>query len=158
MRRIFIAASIYLVLGLAAGLFYREFTKTQGFTAAGGFTQLSVVHTHVLTLGVMVMLIVLLLEKVFELTHSGLFGWFFWSYNLGLVVTAASLTINGTMTVLGAAPSKVLEGISGSGHILLTAGLLLLFVVLGKRIGSHQQTPTLTAALTLEDAPSGSSL
>ena len=49
MKRIFVAASVYLVLGLAAGLFYREFTKAQGYMASDGFTQLSVLHTHVLT-------------------------------------------------------------------------------------------------------------
>src|SRR5690606_7594812 len=68
MRKLFLASFVYLLLGLASGLFYREFTKINDFTAADGFTQLSVVHTHLLTLGVIVLLIVLLLEKTFELS------------------------------------------------------------------------------------------
>ncbi|HEY9499010.1 MAG TPA: DUF2871 family protein [Terrimesophilobacter sp.] len=124
----------YLVLGLASGLFYREFTKLNDYTAADGFTQLSVVHTHLLTLGVVVLLVVLLLEKVFTLSRSKAFGWFFWIYNLGLVVTASAMTVNGAMHVLGLESSKAIAGISGSGHILLTAGLLLLFFALGTRI------------------------
>lgn len=134
MKRIFFAASSYLALGLASGLYYREFTRSNDYTAADGFTQLSVVHTHVLTLGVIVLLIVLALEKVFTLSHSKAFSWFFWVYNLGLIVTASTLTINGTLHVLGQEPSKALTGISGSGHILLTAGLILLFVAVWNRI------------------------
>src|SRR5690606_13088948 len=84
MKKLFYAATAYLVLGLASGMFYREFTQAQGVTAADGFTQLSVVHTHLLTLGMIVLLIVLVLERVFALSRSALFGWFFWIYNLGL--------------------------------------------------------------------------
>jgi cbb3-type cytochrome oxidase subunit 1 len=134
MRKLLCAASVYLVLGLASGLYYREFTKSNGYTGADGFTQLSVVHTHVLTLGVIVLLIVLALEKIFTLSDSKAFNWFFWVYNLGLVVTAAAMTVNGTLHVLGQEASNALTGISGSGHILLTAGLVLLFVALGSRI------------------------
>jgi cbb3-type cytochrome oxidase subunit 1 len=146
MRKLFLATTAYLILGLASGLFYREFTKINGFTAADDFTQLSVVHTHLLTLGVIVLLIVLLLEKAFELSRSRAFGWFFWIYNLGLVVTAIGMTVNGMLTVLGIETSKALAGISGSGHILLTAGLVLLFAALGKRIRATTATGTPAAA------------
>lgn len=134
MRKLFVASFLYLLLGLASGLFYREFTKINGFTAADDFTQLSVVHTHLLTLGVIVLLIVMLLEKAFELSKSRAFGWFFWIYNLGLVVTAVGMAVNGVLTILGIETSKALAGVSGSGHMLLTAGLLLLFVALGRRL------------------------
>lgn len=134
MKKLFYAASVYLVLGLASGLFYREFTKANDYTAADGFTQLSVVHTHLLTLGVIVLLVVLVLEKVFELSRSALFGWFFWVYNVGLAVSSATMVVNGVLRVLGQSGSAALAGISGSGHIILTAGLILLFVALGKRV------------------------
>lgn len=150
MRKLFIASFVYLLLGLASGLFYREFTKINGFTAADDFTQLSVVHTHLLTLGVIVLLIVLLLEKAFELSKSRAFGWFFWIYNLGLVVTATGLTVNGMLTVLGIETSKALAGISGSGHIILTAGLLLLFLALGKRVWAGLTPATVPAASVTE--------
>ena len=152
MKKLFYASSIYLILGLAAGLFYREFTKSNDYTVADGFTQLSVVHTHVLTLGVMVLLIVIALEKLFTLSNSKAFNWFFWIYNLGLVVSASTMAVNGTLHVLGQETSKALSGISGSGHILLTAGLTLLFVALGKQINSDQ------AELTPSDAQTDNSL
>lgn len=139
--KLYYATLAYLVLGLASGLFYREFTKANDFTAADGFTQLAVVHTHLLTLGVIVLLIVLVLEKVFALSKSKTFSWFFWIYNLGLVVSVAAMAVNGMLHVLGEEPSKALAGISGSGHILLTAGLILLFVALGKQVTAAVTTP-----------------
>lgn len=147
MTKLYYATLGYLVLGLASGLFYREFTKLNGYTAADGFTQLSVVHTHLLTLGVIVLLVVLVLEKVFALSESRAFGWFFWIYNLGLLVTASAMTVNGGLHVLGLESSKAIAGVSGSGHILLSAGLLLLFVALGKRIRAT------TAPETAEQEP-----
>jgi hypothetical protein len=134
MKKLLYAASAYLGLGLASGLFYREFTKANAYTAADGFTQLSVVHTHLLTLGVIVLLIVLALEKVFGLSRSPLFGWFFWLYNAGLIISSGTMVVNGMLRVLGESSSAALAGISGSGHIILTAGLILLFIALGKRV------------------------
>lgn len=157
MKKLFFAASIYLVLGLSAGLYYREFTKANDFTAADGFTQLAVAHTHLLTLGVIVLLIVLALEKVFALSNSKAFSWFFWIYNLGLVVTASTMVINGTLRVLDEETSKALAGISGSGHILLTAGFILLFVALWNRVRIEEPTGV-ERPTTPADALTGSSL
>lgn len=48
MKRLMNASIVYGVLGLiVGGVFYREFTKFNGFT---DFTTLSVVHTHYLML------------------------------------------------------------------------------------------------------------
>ncbi|WP_349897317.1 DUF2871 domain-containing protein [Parafrigoribacterium soli] len=146
MKRLFYAACVYLVLGLGSGMFYREFTKANHYTAADGFTQLSVVHTHVLTLGVIVPLIVLVLEKVFVLSRSRAFGWFFWLYNVGLVIAAGSMVANGMLHVLGEKTGPALAGIAGSGHIILTAGLVLLFVALGKRVLAKPAAPAVPAA------------
>ncbi|WP_026421674.1 DUF2871 domain-containing protein [Actinokineospora inagensis] len=131
MRKIFIAAAVYMGLGLVSGLYYRELTKANNFT---GDTQLAVVHTHLLALGMLFFLIVLGLAKQFDLTSSRLFGWFFWIYNAGLVVTIGMMTVHGTMTVLGHESNAAIAGIAGLGHILLTVALVLLFVVLGRRV------------------------
>ena len=40
---------VYLILALISGVFYREFTKFNGFTEK---TTLGVVHTHLFVLGV----------------------------------------------------------------------------------------------------------
>lgn len=133
MYKLFYAAFIYMALGVASGLFYREFTKANDFTDAQ-FTQLSVVHTHLLVLGFVVLLIVLILEKLFALSQSKLFAWFFWIYNLGLVLTAAMLTVHGMQQVTGVESSKAIAGIAGTGHMLLAAGMVLLFLALRNRL------------------------
>jgi hypothetical protein len=130
MRKLYYAAFAYMVAGVASGLFYREFTKLNDFPE-GGSTQLGLAHTHLLTLGFVVLLIVLVLEKVFTLSASKLFGWFFWVYNAGVVLTSAMLIWHGSLTVLGQESSKMIAGIAGTGHILLTAGMVLLFLALG---------------------------
>lgn len=133
MYKLFYAAFVYMALGVASGLFYREFTKANDFTDAQ-FTQLSVVHTHLLVLGFVVLLIVLILEKLFALSQSKLFAWFFWIYNLGLIITAAMLTVHGMQQVTGVESSKAIAGIAGTGHMLLTAGMILLFLALRRRL------------------------
>ncbi|MFC7941877.1 DUF2871 domain-containing protein [Microbacterium oxydans] len=133
MRRLFSAAFAYMLVGVASGLFYREFTKINDFPE-GEPTQLGLVHTHLLVLGFVVLLIVLLLEKAFTLSESRLFGWFFWLYNAGLVLTTAMMIWHGSLTVLGQESSGMIAGIAGLGHILLSAGMILLFLALRKRL------------------------
>jgi hypothetical protein len=150
MRRLYYSAFAYMVAGVLSGLFYREFTKLNGF-AEGQPTQLGLVHTHLLTLGFIVLLIVLVLEKVFTLSRSRLFGWFFWLYNAGVVLTSAMLLWHGSLTVLGLESTKMIAGIAGTGHMLLTAGMILLFVALGRAISAERaaqpaREPALTAA------------
>lgn len=134
MKRLLNASFIYLLVGVASGLFYREFTKAIGATDAT-FTQLSVVHTHLLTLGFIVLLIVLVLEKVFTITRSPrLFAWFFWLYNAGLVLTAGMMVWHGILTVLGEESTAMIAGIAGLGHIILTAALIVFFVALRRAV------------------------
>lgn len=133
MRKLFQASFAYLIAGLLGGLFYREFTKGNDFPE-GEFTQLAVVHTHLLTLGVIVLLIVLVLEKVFTLSGSKLFTWFFWTYNAGVILSSAMMVWHGSLTVTGNESSAMISGIAGLGHILLTAGFVLLFLALGRAI------------------------
>lgn len=71
MTKRFYSSLAHLILGVLSGLFYREHAKVQRFTED---TQPAVVHTHLLTLGFMVLLIVLILEKLFALSKSRLFG------------------------------------------------------------------------------------
>lgn len=132
LKKLFYAAGIYAALGLASGLFYRTLTHAQDFT---GPTQLAVVHTHLLVLGMIFMLLLLSLEKVFGLSQQRSFNVFFWLYNVGLAITVGMQTTFGTLTVLdGTKPqSPMMNGISGLGHMFLTAALIALFVAIGAR-------------------------
>ncbi|AGW42206.1 hypothetical protein O159_22360 [Leifsonia xyli subsp. cynodontis DSM 46306] len=131
MRSSFIAATVFLVLGLGSGLFFREFTKAGDVQGA---TQLSLVHVHLLVLGFVVFLLVLILDRLFGLAHGPLFAWFFWTYNAGLLLTAGAMTAHGTLTVLGEKSGAAVAGIAGMGHILLTVALVLFLVALGRRV------------------------
>lgn len=136
------AVAIYTVIGLAAGLFYREFTKANGYPE-GLMGQLGLAHTHILTLGMIVLLIVLALEKVFSLSSSRLFRWFFWIYNAGVVLTSAMLVWHGMLQVQGLESSKMIAGIAGLGHMLVGAGFILLLLSLRTAIrrAPVDQTP-----------------
>lgn len=134
MKKILNAAFIYMIAGVASGLFYREFTKLNGFPE-GKVTQLGLVHTHLLTLGFIVLLIALVIEKVFTISRSPkLFAWFFWLYNAGVILTSGMLIWHGSLTVLGQESSKMIAGIAGLGHMLLTAGMVVFFVALRRAV------------------------
>ena len=145
MKKLFYAAFAYMLVGVLSGLFYREFTKANDFPS-GEFTQLGLAHTHLLTLGFIVLLIVLVLEKQFTLSRSKLFGWFFWVYNAGVIVTSAMLIWHGTLTVLGQESNAMIAGIAGLGHIAITAGMIVFFVALRRAVTGRAPVPAEAAA------------
>ena len=131
MRKSYYAAHTYMILGVISGLYYREFTKANDFT---GDTQLALMHTHLLALGMLGFLIILALDKQFALSGTKLFTYFFWLYNAGIAITVAMMFVHGTDTVLGNHVPEAVPLTAGLGHILLTTGLILLFILLGKRL------------------------
>ncbi|WP_328401746.1 DUF2871 domain-containing protein [Nocardia sp. NBC_00403] len=149
MKTLLNTAHIYMIIGLISGFYYREITKLEHFT---GKSQLSVMHTHLLALGMLFFLIVLALEKQFTLSaRKSLYGWFFRLYNVGLVITVAAMTLHGTLTVLGKSSGEAIALVSGVGHILLTAGLVLFFITLGKSI-DDSRTPCTAAVFAEQEA------
>ena len=131
MTRSLYTAFTYLVLGLASGLFSREYTKHTDNLLS--HTPLNVMHTHLLTLGMIVFLVVLALDALLGLSGRRSFTVFYWTYNVGLVVTVALQGVRGLLTLGGHDPattSAAIPGIAGLGHILLTVGLVSLFVAL----------------------------
>ncbi|GAB0104873.1 DUF2871 domain-containing protein [Nocardia sp. JMUB6875] len=139
MKQIYYAATIYTVLGLLSGLFYRDYTKSHDFT---GKTELAVTHTHLLTLGTLFFLIVLVLEKQFTLSSQRLFGWFFWTYNVGVLWAVACMTAIGMRTVQGRTESNLLAHLSGGAHILLTIAFTLFFSCLYRPATATGHTPS----------------
>lgn len=136
-RASYYAAHTYMIVGVVSGLFYREFTKANHFT---GDTQLAVIHTHLLALGMLGFLIVLALDKQFHLSGTKLHTGFFWFYNAGIAVTVGMMGVHGCLTVLGDHVPAAVPLVAGLGHILLTVGLILLFVHLGKRLKEPTRT------------------
>ena len=128
MKRYMNTALLYAIFAMVGGVFYREFTKLNGFTAK---TALGVVHTHYFLLGMVFFLLLLLLEKNFSFTNAKT-GKILVAYHVGLNLTAVMLVVRGVTQVLGMAlpsgPSAAVSGIAGIGHILLAVSLVLLLV------------------------------
>ena len=128
MKRYINAALLYAVLAMSGGVFYREFTKFNGFAAK---TTLSVVHTHYFLLGMVLFLLLLLLEKNFSFTNAKT-GRILAAYHIGLNLTAVMLVVRGMTQVLMPALSSgmnaAISGVAGIGHILLGVSLILLLV------------------------------
>ena len=146
LKKIYVAAFAYAIAGLLSGLAYREYTKLRDFT--GERTQLSFMHTHLFALGMLVMLIVLVLERLFELSAQRTFRWFFWVYNAGLVLTVVMLGVRGVLVVEGYTEdetTKAIPGFAGLGHMMLAAGLTLLFLALGKSLKRSADLPDAAA-------------
>lgn len=132
MKKLYISAFVWMVIGLVAGLFYR--TYAQQIMNFYGDTQLAVLHTHVLVLGMIVFLVVLGLEKLFTLSDTKWFNLFFWHYTAGVALSCIMMLTIGIMQVNNVQPNGMVAGIAGLGHILITAGLVFLFVALGKKV------------------------
>ena len=128
LKRYMNASVLYAILAMVGGVFNREFTKFNSFTAK---TSLGVVHTHYFLLGMVVFLLLLLLEKNFAFTGAKTKRLLL-TYHIGLNLTAVMLVVRGVTQVLGVALSSsmsaVISGIAGIGHILLGVSLLLLLL------------------------------
>ena len=134
MKRYMNTALLYAILAMVGGVFYREFTKFNGFTAK---TTLSVVHIHYFLMGMVFFLLLLVLEKSFSFTGPKT-GRVLVFYHVGLNLTAVMLVIRGVTQVLGttlsSGMSAAISGMAGIGHILLGVSLVLLLVQLKRAV------------------------
>ncbi len=138
MKRYMNTALLYAVFAMAGGVFYREFTKFNGFT---GKTTLSVVHTHYFLLGMVFFLLLLLLEKNFSFTGAKT-GRVLAAYHIGLNLTAVMFVVRGLTQVLTPALSRgmdaAISGMAGIGHILLGVSMVLLLVQIRRSVTAPQ--------------------
>lgn len=134
MKRNLMTSFGYLIAGLCAGVFFREFTKWNNF---GGTTALGFAHPHLIGLGML-----LFLALYFGLKDDPVMaGWkyktFFIVYNVGLPGTVLMMLVRGVLQVLGTSLSAgidgMISGIAGVFHITMAAGLVFLFLALFDR-------------------------
>ena len=88
----------YAIAAMAGGVFYREFTKYNGFT---GVTALGKVHAHLFLMGMLVFLEVALYGAHNDLQKVKTFRAFLWTYNIGVPLTAVMLAVRGVARVSG---------------------------------------------------------
>ena len=136
MKRYMNMALMYAVFAMVGGVFYREFTKFNGFTQK---TALSVVHTHYFLLGMVFFLLLLLLEKNFSFTGAKTRR-VLTVYHIGLNLTAVMFIVRGVAQVLVPASSLssgmngAISGVAGIGHILLGVSIILLLVQIRRSV------------------------
>lgn len=98
------------------GVFYREFTKLNGFTI------LSVVHTHYLILEMVFFLLLVLVEKNYSFINDKVRKYLIF-YHIGLNLTVIMLVVRGVVQVLSLnVSSAVLFGIA---HLILGISMVL---------------------------------
>lgn len=133
MKKYFNIAFTYALLSIASGVFYREFTKFNGFT---GKTTLSVTHLHFFVLGTIMFLIIALLVDRTNLQEQKSFQTFMKLYNIALPFMVIMFYVRGIVQVLGVELSKGLNasisGVSGIAHIIMTIAIVMLFMALKK--------------------------
>lgn len=141
MKKVLNIAFFYAILGLVSGVYYREFTKMRDFA---GETQLSVIHTHSFALGMIIMLIVYLFCYTMKIHTIKNFDVFFYFYNIGVLSTIALMAIRGTLQVLefdiSSGLDSAISGIAGLGHISVTIGLVMFFLLLRKNHSENIRT------------------
>lgn len=131
MKKLINRSFLYAMLGLAGGVFYREFTKWNGFT---GRTALAFVHPHLLVLGALLLLVLALFSTNLPVLEGKRFKTFMLLHTIGLPFMVIMLLVRGVVQVLGANISNSLDaaisGIAGLGHIILGAALVHFYLVL----------------------------
>lgn len=128
MKKFLNLSTFYLVLGLALGVFYREFTKFNGFE---GQTVLGTAHTHTLVLGFLFFLVLMLLEKNFEISKIKNMNIFVIAYNISLIYMLGTVVARGVMQVLGT-DFAGLSHIAGLAHAMLGISLVWFVILLRK--------------------------
>lgn len=130
---------VYAIGALISGVFYREFTKWNGFQEV---TVLGKVHTHLFLLGMVMFMLVALFAQHSNLQEMKTFRVFLWLYNIGVPLTVIMMVVRGITQVLGLPLSTgadaSISGIAGIGHILTGVGIILLLLSLRKLGGRRQ--------------------
>ena len=138
MKRYMNLSLVYAVLAMVGGVFYREFTKFNGFT---GKTTLGVVHPHYFLLGMVFFLLLLLMEKNFGFTGPKT-GRVLIAYQVGLNLTTVMLVVRGVTQVLGTSLSSgmtaAISGMAGIGHIILGVSLVVLLVQIRRSVAAAE--------------------
>ncbi|MCD1146546.1 DUF2871 domain-containing protein [Peptoniphilus sp. KCTC 25270] len=121
-------SAVFLFMGLVGGVFYREFINIFPW---GEFTTLSIVHVHLIALGLITLFVIYVLmqserERIEEIKIP------LTVYITGLTWTVASFLVRGIYSITSSKselfPDAALSGIAGIGHVLLGVGMVCLIL------------------------------
>lgn len=130
MKKLINISFIYFILAMVCGVFYREFTKFFNFTDK---TTLSFTHSHLLTLGTILFLILSLFSINTDLLSHKKFKVFLRLYNISLPFMIIMMIIRGVIQVLNVNISSgvnaAISGMAGIAHILILVSFIILFII-----------------------------
>lgn len=133
MKRLITTAFVYMLGGLLAGAFYREFTKYMKFE---GETALAFVHTHTIVLGTLMFLILALFAASTDLLRKEKQQRVIRLYNIATISVILMMVIRGIVDVVVNDLSRGLDmsisGVAGLSHVLMTVAAIFLFNLLRK--------------------------
>ena len=128
MKRYINYSIVYAILALVGGVFYREFTKWNGFT---GTTALGKTHLHLFVLGTLLYLVLALFVVNTDLGKQKEYHRFQIIYNIALPFMVLMFYVRGITQVLAIELSKgmdaAISGVSGIAHILMAVAFFFLF-------------------------------
>lgn len=131
MKKLINISFIYFILAMVCGVFYREFTKFFNFTDK---TTLSFTHSHLLTLGTILFLILALFSINTDLLSHKKFKVFLRLYNISLSFMVIMMIIRGIIQGLNVNISSginaAISGMAGIAHILMLVSFIILFIIL----------------------------
>ena len=126
---------VYLVMGLAAGVFCREFTKFNSFYDK---TTLGILHVHSIVVGFISLLLLWSILRNIDTTELiKKFKRPILSWTGGLYFTIVTMIVRGISQIVGEGylpfPDTILAGIAGGGHLILGVSIVWIILELIKR-------------------------
>ena len=141
-----ISALVFAILGLLAGVYFREFTKA--LQLEGVYTSLSFSHVHFLALGTVGLLIFGLVTDHLHV-DSKLLKPAFITYVVGVFGSGSLSIARGTLDVLWKAKphefeissgvNATISGLSGVFHVVFAVGIVLYFIAWIKQAKKNEQ-------------------
>lgn len=133
MKKYFKIAFGYAIAAMVCGVFYREFTKWNGFT---GKTSLAVAHLHFFVMGTIMMLIIGMIATHSNLEQHKMYKPTMILYNVALPYMVVMFIVRGILqtlqTPVSAGADAAISGLAGVGHAAFGTAIVLLFVMLLK--------------------------
>lgn len=130
-------ASFYYML---AGIVCEFFAIIIFYIAGKSSMSLSLVHPHVLVLGMFFLLMVLILEKQFSLTEDDKFKAFYGTYSTGLGLVVLAMLINGVLSAFDQPTYAFFTYVNIIGYMILFIGFILFFQILMRRVRHFEQS------------------
>lgn len=126
----------FLIAGLVAGVFFREFSKFFGVTNT--FTVLGLVHPHILILGTFMFLLFGFVNIKLGLDKNKYMKWFVPTYAVATGLAGMMLLVRGVIDVLlqagkietlSSGINGMISGLSGLFHVILGVMIVSIFVL-----------------------------